>query len=107
MIKGCTKKMILLKDTGSEFFEEAYFILKPDTPFAALRSERDFVAEANRIVAESRPESRADGLSASARKSARKSVRKPRTGRKSAFFLGILSGILLCVLSYIIIRAMM
>ena len=29
MIKGCEKKIIYLKDTKSEYFEEAYFVVKP------------------------------------------------------------------------------
>ena len=29
MVKGCQKKVICIKDTGSEMFEEAFFIMKP------------------------------------------------------------------------------
>ena len=29
MIKGCHKRIVFLKDTGNELFEEAYFVLKP------------------------------------------------------------------------------
>ena len=28
MVRGCQKKIIHLRDTGSDLFEEAYFILK-------------------------------------------------------------------------------
>lgn len=95
MIKGCTKKMVLLKDTGSDFFEEAYFILKTDSPFGALRSERDFVAEANRIIAESRT----DGQ--------RATPQSPRKRIGAAFFAGAACGIVLCVLTYIILHAVL
>lgn len=54
MIKGCSRRMVILKDTGSDFFEEAYFVLKTDSPFCSLRNERDFLNEANRIVSENR-----------------------------------------------------
>ena len=47
MIKGCQKKIVFLKDTESELFEEAYFVLKPT---AVKRGEEDIVLEATRIV---------------------------------------------------------
>ncbi len=30
MLKGCQKKIIFLKDTECEFFEGAYFVIKPE-----------------------------------------------------------------------------
>ena len=48
--KGCEKRMIMIKNTGSELFEEAYFIL--NNKKASRTSEYDMVKEANRIVAE-------------------------------------------------------
>ena len=47
MIKGCQKKIIHLKNTGSPYFEEAYFILKDD---GSLPCENDMVKEALRIA---------------------------------------------------------
>ncbi len=32
MLKGCQKRMIFVKDTGCDLFDEAYFILKDDIP---------------------------------------------------------------------------
>ena len=29
LIKGCSKKVIVVKNTGSNMFEEAYFIINP------------------------------------------------------------------------------
>ena len=49
MIKGCQKKIIFIKDTGSDFFEEAYFILKTDTPLSD-EDETDMVKVATKIV---------------------------------------------------------
>ena len=49
MIKGCQKKIIMLKNTGSEIFEEAYFILSESADKSNL-SQSDMIAEANRIV---------------------------------------------------------
>ena len=50
-MKGTQKKMLLLKNTGSELFEEAYFILKDRFPAVAV-SESEMIREANRIVSE-------------------------------------------------------
>lgn len=53
MVKGCQKKIIHLRDTGSDLFEEAYFIIRPGK--AALRaSETDMVREARRILENNR-----------------------------------------------------
>lgn len=52
MIKGCQKKIIHLKNTGSPYFEEAYFILKDDG--ASLPAENDMVREALRIAESSK-----------------------------------------------------
>ena len=49
--KGCQKRMIMLKNTGSEIFEEAYFILK-ELPKKPAVTESDMVREANRIIEE-------------------------------------------------------
>lgn len=48
--KGCEKRMIMLKNTGSELFEEAYFIL--NTKKSNTVTSNDMIKEANRIVAD-------------------------------------------------------
>ena len=48
--KGCEKRMIMLKNTGSDLFEEAYFIL--NNKRSAQASTYDMIKEANRIVAD-------------------------------------------------------
>ncbi len=47
MIKGINKNMIVVKNTGSRYFEEAHFIIKNG---ASECSERDLLKEASRIV---------------------------------------------------------
>jgi len=49
--KGCQKRMIMLKNTGSEIFDEAYFILKERAEKSGV-SENDMVREASRIIDE-------------------------------------------------------
>jgi LPS O-antigen subunit length determinant protein (WzzB/FepE family) len=48
MIKGASRRMVVLKHTGSRLFEEAYFILREETEAKVPRT--DMIAEANRIV---------------------------------------------------------
>lgn len=48
MIKGCSRKVIVIKNPGSDLFEEAYFIVSPKV---SERKHGDFLHEANRIIA--------------------------------------------------------
>ncbi len=48
MIKGCQRKIIMVKDTGSRFFECAYFVLKQDLPKNSRES--DMIAQAHSII---------------------------------------------------------
>lgn len=49
MIKGCAKKVVVVKDIDSNFFEEAFFIVKPGK-MQAKNHESAYINEANRIV---------------------------------------------------------
>ena len=52
MVKGCLKKTIHIKDTGSRYYEEAYFVLRPGvSEFSAAQG--DMISEAVRIADES------------------------------------------------------
>lgn len=51
MVKGCQKKTIHIKDTGSRYFEEAYFVLRPAVARRHV-SENDMIKEASRIAGE-------------------------------------------------------
>ena len=75
MVKGCQRRIILLRGTGSGMFEEAYFILKPEK---ANAPEQLMIAEANRIIAEQMPVSR---------------KRPPRTHDRAAGWRHFLSGL--------------
>ena len=52
MVRGCQKKIIYLKNTQSNMFEEAYFVIK-DNLFYEKDREGDMIDEANRILKES------------------------------------------------------
>ena len=47
MVRGCQRKVIFLKNTESEIFSEAYFIVAAGSRGV---SEADMVREANRII---------------------------------------------------------
>ena len=51
MLKGCQRKIIVMKNTGSNIFEEAYFVLRENAVKAHI-SETDMIEEANRIIKE-------------------------------------------------------
>lgn len=51
MIKGCQKKIIMINDTGSDVFDQAYFIVKDNENDRKL-SKTDMIREANRIIEE-------------------------------------------------------
>lgn len=48
MVKGCQRRIIMLKDTGSRYFDSAYFILRSELPRSC--SEQDMLREAQHIV---------------------------------------------------------
>lgn len=50
MFRGCQKKIIKLKNTGSGVFDEAYFVLKDVAAESPYLTETDMVKEANRII---------------------------------------------------------
>ena len=49
MIKGCEKRVVWLRNTESEIFEQAYFILS-ESAYEKKKSEGDIVTEAKRII---------------------------------------------------------
>lgn len=54
MVKGCQRRIIQIKDTGSDMFTEAYFVL---SDAACHREETDIVKEATRLIEEGTEES--------------------------------------------------
>ena len=52
MIKGCNKRVIWIRNTENELFEQAYFILS-DSAQAAEKTEGDILREAKRLIDES------------------------------------------------------
>ena len=48
MIKGINKNMVVVKNTGSRYFEEAHFILR--SGISQRGEENEFLNEARRIV---------------------------------------------------------
>lgn len=52
MLRGTQRKVIVLKDTKSGIFDEAYFIIKNSADSTKLTTN-DMVSEANRIIGDS------------------------------------------------------
>lgn len=51
-MRGCQRKVIYLKNTGSHLFDEAYFVVSREGEFSGV-GQSDMVVEANRIIDES------------------------------------------------------
>lgn len=47
LLRGVSKQVVVVRDTGSDYFDEAIFIINP----SHSASERDLATEAQRIVA--------------------------------------------------------
>ena len=60
MIKGCSRRVIYMKNTDSEIFDEAYFVLRRREEREEGR-ECDMVREAERIIRESMTEKKQKG----------------------------------------------
>lgn len=48
MLKGCQRRIIMVKDTGSRYFDSAYFVIKSNLPPSAHDS--DMLSEAHRMI---------------------------------------------------------
>lgn len=81
-MRGYQKKVIFLKNTGSELFDEAYFIVKYDED-KRFFSHATMVSEAQRIIEEN-----------FGRKKKRLKILNPTA--LLAFFLGFLFSLVLC-----------
>ena len=51
-MKGCQRKVIFLKNTGSDMFDEAYFVVSRDCENEKI-CEDSMIAAANRIINDS------------------------------------------------------
>jgi len=89
MVRGCQKKIIYLKSTGSEVFDEAFFVVSERTPKDNFE-ECDMVEEANRIL---------DECITSGEKRGKFTVLKEFIKEKTApFFMGLVIGVLITLL---------
>lgn len=61
MIKGCSKRVIVMKETGNDMIEEAFFILKPGIQKKSL-SESDLVTQAKSLLEKSERNTRFNGM---------------------------------------------
>ena len=96
MIKGCTKRVIVVKDIDSNFFDEAFFIVKP---LAAKRGvkEPDFINEAHRIVKSDLPKDvRIGHCNEMNGASSKKTAMRNKLREALMFILGVCLSALLC-----------
>ena len=84
MIKGCNKRVIVMKETGNAMIEEAFFILRPESGKSI--SEDDIIKQANRILEKSVYNESFSHLPMNV------AERKGRSGRIACFWSGLILG---------------
>lgn len=89
MVRGCQKKIIYLKNTGSEVFDEAYFVVN-DKKISENNRECDMVEEANKILNEC--------ISITEQKGTLTALKKKIKEKAPIFFIGLFVGIILTLL---------
>lgn len=94
MIKGAQKKMVVVRTRDSRLFEEAYFVMRHDTPDES-RKDNDIVAEANRIIHQNTDHGRSHVIDNACKRSA-------LVSRGISFAIGCLTGGGFCALIFII-----
>ena len=91
MVRGCKKSIVYVKNTGSEYFKEAYFILNENKGLSII-CEKDLVSEAKRIIS--------DGTKEKAKKD--KGVLALVKKNAAPFLVGMSVGIIALIISVII-----
>lgn len=98
MIKGCTKRVVVVKDVQSDIFEEAYFILRPKSEKSKAKASRtDIITEANRLVLDNPCASESTGITL---------CKEQKTARLIRDFLFFISGAALGLGGYAFIMIM-
>lgn len=96
MIKGCNKRVIVMKETGNDMIEEAIFILKSVSEKNSV-SDNDIIRYANSILEKSMFDERFSHLSMNVSKNIDKQ------NKNTGFFAGMAVGIILSVAVFFII----
>ena len=88
MVRGCQKKIVYLKNTGSEVFDEAFFVVKENT--SEIIEECDMVKEATKILNESFFTEEKDNIILRIRRSIKSKI--------LPFFMGVVIGVVTTIL---------
>ena len=88
-MRGYQKKAIYIKNTGSQVFEEAYFVVRPDG--GGVKNSADMIIEANRIIEENF-------------KNEKKNIYLAFKKNAPAFIIGASVSFLLCIAIYFLTR---
>lgn len=85
MVKGFNRRVIVMKNTDSDFFDEAYFIIKENCPLKKKRGEGP-LDEAKRIVRDIQREKTPPSPASLALRN------------MTFFLLGLLVGVSICII---------
>ena len=93
MLRGCQKKIVFLKNTGSKIFDEAYFVISDKEDNRTL-DEPDLIAEANRIIEEN--------VLCKTGKESLPLVKRIMKNRITVFIAGVLISLIICTVIAIV-----
>lgn len=96
MIKGCNRRVIVMRETGNAMIEEAIFILKSGGAGAETLSEADIVKHANSILDKSCCDGRLSRFTSA-------SPRQKNNARTPTFAAGAVTGAIIAVCIMVII----
>ena len=89
MVRGCQKKIVYLKNTGSKVFDEAYFVVC-DKALGEENRDCDLVQEANKILGEC--------VSVDEKIGAKQKIKILIKVKMLPFLLGIITGVITVIL---------
>ncbi len=95
MIKGCSKKVIVMHDTGSDMIEEAFFILKSGADTGKIK-ECDILKHAQTILKDGEYKDRFSSLGMNV-------MKRDKTKSSVHFIIGLVLGSVCSVIIMLII----
>ena len=94
MLRGCQKKIVFLKNTGSKHFDEAYFVISEE---GEKSTPPDLIKEANRIIDENVFGKEKTDIKESL-------IKKIFKNRIIIFILGVLTSVAFCTTIILILK---
>ena len=97
LIKGCSKRVIVMKETGNDMIEEAFFVIRPQGAKKNF-TDADIMTQAKNILEKSDAQHRFSSINTADTVCAKSSVKRKNNKKDALFFaLGLVFGAFLGV----------